>query len=67
MAYTILLNFSLLKTVFLCVPLILSIFGLMLLKYYVKLRVKVAYWESNGANATHIYVEGNSEGEAEIV
>ena len=62
-----LIEFSCLKTAFLFVPVVCSIVGLLIIKYYKTARAKLFYWEAGTLTATHIYVRGPSRSEDEIV
>jgi hypothetical protein len=44
-----------------------SVVGLVFLKYYKSLRAKVFYFASENKHATHIYIQGTTKGEQEIV
>ena len=46
------------KTCLLIIPIIVSFVGLLLIKYYTSLRVKLLYKDSSWDEATHVFIEG---------
>ena len=56
---TQILEISYLRILLLTIPIIVSVFGLFLLKYYKSLRVKAFYWKDGQLTPTHLYVRGN--------
>jgi len=61
------LAFNTIKTAFILPLMILSIFGLLVLKHSKRLRIKLFYDQVRKDKASHIHVIGSTKNEEEII